>query len=118
MLVALVFNIFAPLAGMNKAYAGVQDQAGSDDILYVCTQAGFVAITGPMDNVPVPAKTVGGHCLLCVLGGGALLLPAVPMLVSIAPIGREQNRPTPYSVAMIIENHRGINLSRAPPFIV
>ena len=117
-LVALAFNILAPLAGMTKAYAGVQDQAGSGGVLYVCTRSGFVAISEPVDNIPVPEKTVGGHCLLCVLGGGALLPPTVPMFVSMAPISQKQNRPTPNSVAMKTENHRGINLSRAPPLAV
>ncbi len=118
MLVALALNILAPLAGITKAYAGEQDQIGSEEVLYVCTQAGFVAIPGPIDNIPVHEKMVGEHCLLCVLGGGALLTPTVPMLAAMAPIGQKQNRPTPNSVATVPESSRGINLSRAPPFIV
>ena len=118
MLAALAFNILAPLAGITKAYAETRDQVGSDEVLYVCTQAGFVAIPGPIDSVPVPEKTAGEHCLLCVLGGGALLTPTVPMLASMAPIGQKQNRPATNSVAMASGNLRGINLSRAPPFVV
>ncbi|MDH5490106.1 MAG: DUF2946 family protein [Rhodospirillaceae bacterium] len=118
MLVALVVNILAPLAGTANAHAAAQDQSGPDGVLYVCTQAGFVAIADTADNAPVPKKLNGEHCTLCILGGEALLTPATPTFVSLAPIGQKQNRPIPNSETMMSKNHRGINLSRAPPFIV
>ncbi|MDH5772062.1 MAG: DUF2946 family protein [Rhodospirillaceae bacterium] len=118
MLVALVVNIIAPLAGTANAYAAAQDQSGPDGVLYVCTQAGFVAIADTADNAPIPKKLNGEHCDLCVLGGGTLLAPATPTFISLAPVEQKQNRPTTSSETMVSKNNRGINPSRAPPFIV
>jgi len=118
MLVALAINIIAPLAGMAEAYGATQNQSESDGVLYVCTQNGFVAITDTADGERAPKKINNWHCILCVVGGGALLTPTAPALASIVPIDQRQNTPASDAAAMIPKNHRGINPSRAPPFIV